>query len=409
MKQSWTVLKFEYKNFVKSGSFIAMTVIFILVGLIGPSIPTIGNLSGTGIMGSLSGEGDTLALVDTSGRVTVDVYNEYMNNPVEFFPSLDAAKAAMENGSVTYAVNISDYDFTLYVPSMKLSVYNIQSQLSRMMRRLYQLSEFNALGLDTEQADTILTYAPAGEIVAVGVSDTADDYQQNIIYAYAMIFILYFGLIMCGQYVLTTVIREKSTKTMELLITSCKSDHLINGKVVGVALAAMTQISLLALAAAASMRINGSLMAGIEEVFVVDIRPDMIILMVVFFLLGIFAYAYMYAGLASTVSRMEDANNAAGIPMMLIMFSFFAAMGGLMAPGAAWVTVLSYIPFFTPMVMFTRICLGTAAAWEIALSIGIQLATIILTGWLGGRIYRMGTLMYGNKINYKDMMAAIKG
>jgi ABC-2 type transport system permease protein len=214
---------------------------------------------------------------------------------------------------------------------------------------------------------------------------------------------------MCGQYVLTTVVREKSTKTMELLITSCKSGHLINGKVLGVGLATLTQLALLTVTAVVSMRVNANLLQGTEDIFVVSIKPEMIALMVLFFLMGVFAYAFLYAALASTVSRMEDANNAAGVPMMMIVAGFFAAMMALMAPGAAWVTVLSYVPFFTPMVMFTRICLGTAEVWEVTLAVGLQLATIVLTGWLGGRIYRMGTLMYGNNLNLKDMLAAIKG
>jgi ABC-2 type transport system permease protein len=93
---------------------------------------------------------------------------------------------------------------------------------------------------------------------------------------------------------------------------------------------------------------------------------------------------------------------------MLVMVGFFAAIIGMTSPGAAWITVLSHIPFFAPFLMFMRICLGTAAFWEVAVSVLVQGATIALLAGLGARIYRMGTLMYGNKPKLRDLLAAFK-
>jgi ABC-2 type transport system permease protein len=94
--------------------------------------------------------------------------------------------------------------------------------------------------------------------------------------------------------------------------------------------------------------------------------------------------------------------------MMLVMVGFFTAIIGMTSPGAAWITVLSHIPFFAPFLMFMRICLGTAAFWEVAVSVLAQAAAIALLAGLGARIYRMGTLMYGNKPKLKDLLAAFK-
>jgi ABC-2 type transport system permease protein len=117
----------------------------------------------------------------------------------------------------------------------------------------------------------------------------------------------------------------------------------------------------------------------------------------------------VYAALGSTVSRMEDANSIVALPMILVIGGFLASMLGLLNPGAAWITVLSYVPFLTPMVMFMRICLGTAAVWETWLAAFLQLIEIAAIAWLGARIYRMGTLMYGKKFNLKDVAKAFKG
>jgi ABC-2 type transport system permease protein len=180
----------------------------------------------------------------------------------------------------------------------------------------------------------------------------------------------------------------------------------MNGKVLGVGAAVLSQIVLMVLAAAISMGIFGS-----EEAFgMIDLTFDPYIMgmLIVYFFLGFIMYAYVYAGLASMVSRMEDANSMQTFPMLLIMGGFFAAIFGMTNPGAAWVNVLSHIPFFAPYVMFMRICLGAAAAWEVAVSVAACAATIAAVAYLGGRIYRMGTLMYGNKPRIKDLLAAFR-
>jgi ABC-2 type transport system permease protein len=275
----------------------------------------------------------------------------------------------------------------------------------------YVTDEINKL-IGVVTAKNLLLEAPDAKI--------GDIMLENVIYAYVILFMLYFALIICGQYIVTSIIREKSTKAMELLITSCKSWKLINGKVLGVGLAGLTQFALMVAATLLSMTVNGMVMAAalgpdaastgglMSGNFQVAVQPQILTLMVVFFMLGYFAYSYMYAALASTVDRMEDANAIVGLPMMLIVGSFLAANFGLMSPGAGWVVVLSYVPFFTPMVMFTRICLGAAAQWEIWLSILLQLAIIPVMGWLGAKIYRMGTLMYGNKPGFKNIIAAFR-
>jgi ABC-2 type transport system permease protein len=411
MRKALIVLAFEYKNFVKSASFIIMLVIFMLVGIIGPTIPTINSMrggSGGLLEALLGGEGDTLALVDNPYNITAEMTAEFLSFTVVHVPSIDAAYQQMADGHASYAVEIHDDGYTLHVPAMKLAVYNIQAQLDSMMRHLHRTQALIAHGIDEQTARDILNHSPQGEIVTVSLSDTAEDYQENMVYAYVMIFLLYFGMMSCGQYVLITVVREKSTKTMELLITACKSGHLIHGKVLGVVLASLTKLVLMTGVGIIFMAINAMLLIDTEDISAVAVRPDIIIFLIVFSLLGIFSYAYLYAGLASTVSRMEDAGNISGFPVLLTVASFIAAMAALASPGATWVTVLSYVPYFTPMVMFTRLCLGTAAMWEVMLGVGVQFAAIIAMGWLSARIYRMGMLMYGNKINMRDMLASIK-
>jgi len=270
------------------------------------------------------------------------------------------------------------------------------------------------LGIDADTQYAISGFFPSSEIMNLSpagdvVEDTAGGFLTNMIFSYVLSFVLYFGLLAGGSYIVTTVVREKSTKTMELLITSCKAGHLMNGKVLGVSAAILVQLAMMVGAAAFSMTLFGGVEGeGFLGMFNLSFDPYIMSMLVVFFFLGFLIYAYIYAAMSSTVSRMEDANSFQTLPMMLVMGGFFMAIFGMTNPGAAWISVVSHIPFFAPFVMFMRICLGTAAVWEVVLSIAMQISMIMIVAWLGGRIYRMGTLMYGNKPRIRDLLSAFR-
>ena len=406
MRQMWTVMRFEFLSFAKSPTFIGMTIFMVALALIGPMVPTI-----IGLFDGVVGGERTIAVVDTTGQFDAATVDAFINPRASFFPTIEAARTAVYDGSYNYALELRDGAYTLYVTAMGIGVANIESQIIAMYRNMFQISELHAAGVDPLRTMEILgfmphattmTLSPTGEVAV----DTLDNFLENFIYAYVMGFVLYLGLLMGGAYLLTAVVREKSTKTMELLVTSCKPARMLNGKVLGVGGAILTQLLLMAGAAFLSMMISQSIAE--EGTFIVNLNPEIIAYLVLFFLLGFIMYSYIYAALASTVSRMEDANSIGFLPQMLIIVGFFASVFGSQNPGAEWVIIASHIPLFAPFAMFTRIAMGTAASWEIIVSIIAQIVTIGIISALGARIYRMGTLMYGNKPKLKDILAAFK-
>ena len=400
-------MRFEFLSFAKSGTFIGMTILLVAMALIGPAAPAVIN------MFSQASTGRSIAVVDNTGWFSAYTVDDFISARASFFSDINSARSAVGEGRYNYALEINNYGYNLYVTSMGLGIMALQNQIDAMLRHRYRIDRFYGLGADPSESEAILNFGPSAQIMAIGptgeaAAETVDSYLENMIYSYVLSFVLYFGLLMGGQYLLTTVIREKSTKTMELLITSCKAGHMLNGKVLGVSAAILTQIVLMVSAAAVSMYVSARLSAGIDDVFTVNLAADIMAFLVLFFLLGFVMYSYIYAALASTVSRMEDANSISYFPIMLIMVGFMGSIFGMQNPGAAWVLLLSHIPIFAPFMMFMRICLGMAAPWEIAISLAAQLASIGLIAWLGGRIYRMGTLMYGNKPKLKDLLAAFR-
>ncbi|MCL2605196.1 MAG: ABC transporter permease [Defluviitaleaceae bacterium] len=409
MKQILTVLRFEFMTFARSGAFIGITIFMVLLALIGPAIPrAIQLINGLNIAAERR-----IAVVDTANRFDTETISGYVAPAVTLFGDIREAREAVVSGDYHYALHLHGDNFTLYITAMGISVMNMEAGIASMLRDRYRFEAYSALGIDADTQLAIAGFFPASEIMNLSpagdiTEDTAGGFVTNMIFSYVLSFVLYFGLLAGGSYIVTTVVREKSTKTMELLITSCKAGHLMNGKVLGVSAAILTQLALMVSSAALSMALFGGVEGdGFLGMLNLTFDPYIMGMLVVFFFLGFLIYAYIYAALSSTVSRMEDASSIQTLPMMLVMGGFFMAIFGMTNPGALWVNVVSHIPFFAPFVMFMRICLGTAAVWEVAISVSAQILTIFAVAWLGARIYRMGTLMYGNKPRIRDLCSIL--
>jgi ABC-2 type transport system permease protein len=403
MKQLWSVIRFEFATFAKNKAFVGMTIFLMVLALIGPAVPVVVRM-----FGNVTGE-RTIAVVDNTNWFNADILAEYISPRASFFTNIDEARSAVENGIHNYAIEINDGSFTLHVTAVGLGVSNLQSQAANMLRHRHRVESFGELGVAQTQVNEIFMFHPAFDVLTIGdVVPDADVLCDNFMYAYVMTFVLYFGLLVGGAHLLTTVVREKSTKTMELLITSCPPRTMLNGKVIGVGAAIMTQILLMVGAALVSLQLTPLFTEGMEDIFTVTLRPQLLVFLVIFFLLGFIMYSFIYAALASTTSRMEDATSMGQLPQMLIMVAFFASIFASQNPGAQWVPVLSHIPLFSPFIMFVRYCMGTAANWEIYLSIAVQVVTIGVISWMAAKIYRMGTLMYGAKPSFKKLLDAFK-
>jgi len=404
MKQLWSVIKFEFAAFANNKAFIIMTLLIALIAFVAPAAPAIIDRID---FGGITSE-RTIAIVDNTGMFDAQTLSQFIPPNATMFTDINTAVAAVEGGDHNYALELNHDGFALHVTSMGIGVVNLQSQVTNMFQYRHRSESLGAYGVSPERIGEILWFAPAANVITIGDAyATVDSFFENMIYSYVMAFVLYLALLIGGGHLLTTVVREKSTKTMELLVTSCQPRIMMNGKVLGVGAAIMTQVLLLAIATFASMRLTPTIFEG-TEAFTVNIAPMLLAYLVVFFLLGFVMYSYIYAALASTTSRMEDAQSMSMLPQLLIMAGFFMSMFGMNSPGAAWIDIASHVPLFGPFVMFMRITLGTAAQWEIWVSIGAQLVTIVIISWMAAKIYRMGTLMYGTKPTFKNLLEAFK-
>ncbi|MDR1589130.1 MAG: ABC transporter permease [Oscillospiraceae bacterium] len=412
MKQLKTVFKFEYLGQIRSKSYIVMTVILLVVMAVGGSVPAI-----SGLFKSIFGDGGSkepaelkkAAIYDASGLYTGDVLSAFL--PEYEWIALDTADGVaerIEGGEFESALAIDGLNYTVYEKQESIAAVAAEAEvIEAMVRSVYQSEALAAEGMSPDRIASVLGASPVGEYVTVG-----KDYFQNYALAYALVILLYMSIMLYGQMVLTSVVTEKSSKAMELLVTSARPMSLMFGKVFGTGFAGLTQFGAYMLCAAAALGLNlrgwemmSPVMAGIiNSAFAAGI----LVYAVVFFLFGFFSFAFIYAGLGSTVSRMEDAGNVTVIPMILILAAYLLGISSIMTPYAIYVRICSYVPFLSPMIMFVRICMTDVPPYEIAAVIALNCAYVFGLGYISAKIYRVGVMMYGKAPKLRDIARYVR-
>lgn len=244
---------------------------------------------------------------------------------------------------------------------------------------------------------------------------------------YFLIIFMYVAIIMYGMFVAQGVIEEKSNRVMEVMIGAVRPTQLLAGKIFGIGAVALTQLSLYVLASVAMLFVQGTLMphAAVQPPTApgangltpstTDVAASLttvpiatLVYLVVFFLLGFFSYAALFSMVGAVSSKAEDIQQTAGILFLPLYGAFFLAMYALANPDSPVVVAASFIPGFSPLLMFARAALSTVPWWQITASIALSLAAIYALSLAAGKLYRIGVLMYGKPPNLREMLKAMR-
>ena len=239
------------------------------------------------------------------------------------------------------------------------------------------------------------------------------DAAGNQILATILVILVFVTSVTYGMWVATSVAEEKSSRVMEVMLNAATPGEMLAGKVVGVGGAGLTQLAAIVLPAAAVVALQGPLArlvlgeAG-DGTPLAGLTPGILAAFVVFFLLGFVLTALVYAAAGSLVSRQEDVQQVA-LPMLMLSFAaYFAAFFASTNPAAPWVAPLSWLPFFSPYLMLTRLVVGWVEPWELALAIGLLVAAILLALLVAARIYAAGVLLYGQRPSVAGVVRAAR-
>ena len=400
MKQFGKILKFELKGYLRNKVFVGITIFLVVAIAVVMFIPNIISAfasDGGDDTAAMPGELPSM-LVYAEDETLAALVREYFSAAFTGYEvsiaegTLDELREAILSGEAECAfVMNSASSYTYYVDN--LSMYDSNTAIAdTVLQEVYRMNAMILGGLTPEQASEILSVQ-----IESGVEMLGKDQMQNFFYTYIMIFALYMVILLYGQMVATNVATEKSSRAMEVLITSAKPTSMMFGKVLASCIAGFSQLVLVFGTAILLYNVNKDALANplISSIF--DIPVELFIYLIVFFVLGFLIYAFMFGAIGSTASKLEDINTSVMPITFLFIIAFMVVMFS-MSSGSIDNTamlVCSYIPFTSPMAMFTRICMSTVAWYEIAISIAILIGSTVGIGVLSAKIYRVGVLLYG--------------
>lgn len=397
MKQFKTILKFELNYYFTNKVFMGLTIALILAVAVLLSFPRITALFDQGGGEAAAPEPDTSILLN-SDQETYEFLAAY-------FPDIAFERTEQSAEEIKALVNQEDSPYergivvtgkTSFTDIVKnITLYDsFSGTMSAALKDKYQRDALLELGADQTAADSIMNVQIEAQIIQTGKDQT-----ETFFFTYILIFGLYMAIILYGQLVATNVATEKSSRAMEMLITSAKPTSLMFGKVIGSGLAGLIQLVAIFGSSFLFFNLNRAYWADnaiINSIFNVPVY--LLLYMVLFFVLGFFIYAFLYGAIGSLASKVEDINTTSMpitflfiIAFMVVMFSM--SSGSIDNP---LMVVCSFIPFTSPMAMFTRIAMGNVSPVSIVISIVILIASTGIIGYVAAKIYRMGVLMYGN-------------
>ncbi|HCJ07350.1 MAG TPA: ABC transporter permease [Lachnospiraceae bacterium] len=419
MKRFLTVYEFELKSYMKNKSFVITTIVLAVLlfgAMFLPRVFDMSDMLGIESTKTEDGKQDTedknkedatkLGLVDKEGLFAdLSTLEQAFGDNVNIV-KLDSVKKlekAVKKEEITAGFDVKDdLHYEYYVLNREMFDEN-QAVFEEVLSMVHQQRFCAEQGID--YASFMAEYnAPVDCTEQILGKDAEDNYW----YCYALVIVIFMMIILYGVMVATSVTVEKSNRSIEVLVTSVDAKYLLFGKVFAGATAAILQLGLILAAVLGGYAINHTFWGDALDM-VLDIPGEVLAAFAVFGIGGFLFYAFLYGAMGALVSKTEDINKTAGTLQMVIMIVYFAVLFQLQNPDGIVMKVCSFLPFSSYSAMFVRIGMGTVAMWEIVVSAIILFASIFGVGWLAAKIYRMGTLRYGNPIKLSTALKNIKG
>jgi ABC-2 type transport system permease protein len=295
-------------------------------------------------------------------------------------------------------LNTGQAEFFNNNPGDVLSAQILQSALNRAARE-ERLIEAN---VDTQTRQDLLRPI---ELQAAKIGATGEQRDPNASFAlvFGIGFVMYLAILMYGQIILGAIIEEKETRIAEILFSSVRPFTLMMGKLVGVSLVALTQLTIWGLAFSAFALFGVGVLAsqGINA-SIPAIPITHFIYFALFFLLGYFIYATIYALVGSMVTTAQEGGQLAMPIILILVVSFYLFWPVSRSPDSPFAFWVSMIPFTAPVSMLVRIVTQQPPFWQIALSLLIGFGSVLVIMWMAGRVYRVGMLMYGKRASIPE-------
>ena len=434
MNHTRLIIAREYLTQVKNKKFLLITlsIPFLFVGL-GLFISFLTNINSDSIK--------NITVVDNSG-IFENSLSSSETVKFSFLEDLDEEEAKMISQDknddalifIPSVMDIKNIDYVELSKSIKLIsedspsltlISSIESKLEKILTDL----NYTSSGLDLETIKESKIYINLVQVSFEGEESTKIDGILKMGFGFLLGMLLYMFVFIYGSMILRSVLEEKTSRIIEIIISSVKPTQLMMGKIVGTSLVAFTQIFIwTALTLVVSTLVSSIFGVSTSELNSLDVSDaqvnsgiqtffsalfnlpllNILIAFVFFFISGLFLYGSLFAAVGAAVDSETDANQfMLPLSMPLIIGLYVGILTVSEDPSGTIPTIFSYIPFTSPIVMMMRIPYGVPI-YEQLISLSILVATFFAMVWFAAKIYRVGILMYGQKPSYKDLYKWLK-
>ena len=379
------VAKRELNTRLRTKSFVIGTAVILVVFagyfLLQATLLGDAGRSKIGLSGQATGISDQLKTVALQlGR---DVETITVTSPAE-------GRKQVEKGDLDALLSGSASDLQVLVKS------DLDKQLHAALNSIAQQQVLNAklleAGLDAPQ---VLNAISTATVKVTSITPPDPERDQRLVIGLVMVFLLYLSITTYGTLVAQGIVEEKSSRVVEILLSTLRPWQLMLGKVLGLGLTGLIQLVILAGAGLGMATATGTLTLS-------GAATSTVLWGLLWYVLGFFLYATIFAGTGSLVSRQEDVQSVVTPVMMVLIGGFVVGLSLLQqSPGGTATTVLSLIPLLSPVLMPGRIAAGSVSDLQVGLSIVLTLAAIALFTWLGGRIYHNAVLRMGSRVRLR--------
>jgi len=410
MRETLVIAKREFLERVRTKWFVVMTILgpFVMVGLI--VIPA--------VLASRGAEGAKIDVIDQTGKLGPAIVaafkadDQHWESKVVDPATTDEAELArvrskeingfvrvppdaLTDGTITYRGDNATNQSVSYTIQAKITLVVFAQRATDY-------------GLNPGQIKSLLG-APKIKALHTTGKTAGESGGGTFLIGYIIAFLLYFVITLYGVNVLRTVVSEKSSRVVELMVAATKPRSMMSGKILGVGAASLTQIAVwfsiggIALAYRVELLAKFHVSSGVANALP-SLTASQILVAIAFFVLGFLFYSTLYAAIGATVSSEQDSQQAA-IPITMLLMIGFVSMTAVTAdPRGSTTVLMTMVPTWSPMLMPLRYILGGATPGEVAMSLGILLVTTVLIARAAAKIYRVGILMYGKRPGFGELL-----
>jgi ABC-2 type transport system permease protein len=444
MRKFLAVVKHEYRKVVMKWTFLIGTLLFPVLGLGFALVPA--------LIFSLKGEPTRLVIVDPTGKIAPRLKADLSESAVEAktreaatdqFRNVGASQdEKMRNGAKQMASGIIfvDYDARgksreqvrselnlmavddeidayLIIPdtaadpnakyeflSRKAGDFVVGDMVKDALNEAVRSERLSEAKIDEAELKAINQQV---DLDTKSITQRGEEKDSDSLFIASLVIgmMIYITLTIYGQVIMQAVVEEKETRIAEILFSSAKPMELMFGKLVGVGLAGLTQLGIWVISLAAIIGFL-SVQAGTAEFLngIPRVSPLMVVYFLLFFLVGYFIYASIFALIGASVTTPQEGGQFAFPAIMLLLIGFYFSFVVIRDPNSNLSFWVSIAPFFAPITMPVRILAEMPPFWQILLALGLNLMAICGLVWLAGRVYRVGMLMYGKRATIPEII-----